>query len=124
MALDACDREDHGHGHHDAGKHKIGGWVIPSDHMTDSHESMATLGNNTHGDEEIRIPMNVGRATKESNRHREIEDAGDLDLPDVERRPWRNCSEEPSRKGRSRDTDDEMTKTPAEEEHPQERLFP
>jgi len=58
---------------------------------------MTTLGNDTDGDEQAGVAINVGYTGEKCDGHREIEDAGDLDLPEVEWGPWRSCSEEPPR---------------------------
>src|SRR5262245_43706724 len=82
--VDAGDREEYRDGHHEAGKDEVGGWIVARDHMTDTHQRVTTFGNDAHGNEEGCVAIDVGCAAEESSGHREIEDPGDLDLPDVE----------------------------------------
>ena len=66
--LDARDREDHGHGHHDARKDEVGDRVVARDHVPDTHQSVTTFGDDADGDDEGGVASHVGGSDQEGSR--------------------------------------------------------
>jgi hypothetical protein len=63
--------------------------------VADANRGMAAFGHNPDSDHQWSVTIDIAGGNQKCRGHREIEDAPDLDLPDVKRRPWWNHAEEP-----------------------------
>jgi hypothetical protein len=110
------EKQDDGKAEHEEREKKVRRGIRPANDVPDAHKRVTHLRNNAHQYGEREVPIHVARCTKEHSRHREIEDASDLNLPDVHGRPGWGRVKEPAGERKARDTDDEMNQAPSSEE--------
>lgn len=85
-------------------------WVVTGNHVTDPHERMAALRDDVDGNDDRQGAIEVGCGHQEEDGQRQIENAGDLDLSDVQWRPRRDARGLP-REDSVGDAEGELCKT-------------
>ena len=102
-----AEKDDAEQQHEDGSKHVV--WRVVTGHdVTDSHDSVAALGDHADRDDDREVAIEVRCGRQEKDRQREIEYARDLDLPDVQRRPRRDSRVEPPREDGSSNAEGEV----------------
>jgi hypothetical protein len=90
--------------------------------MTDANERMAPFRDAAHEDGEGEVAPGIPGGTEEERRHGEVEDAGDLDLTNVQWGPRRSDVEEPARKSETSHADAEVHDAGQTEQHAKEHF--
>jgi len=88
--------------------------------VTDSDCRVTPFGDDSNRNHERSVPMDVGGRKQECTGHRQIEHARNLNLADMQRRPWWHNAEEPARERAPRDAEEKVSDTPEDEQGSQQ----
>jgi hypothetical protein len=106
MALgNACPEQDGAEQQHQDGESQVRCWIRTCDDMAHSNECVAPLGYYAYKRCQGKVPLDLSRGAQEEDCHGQVENAGNLNLTDVQWRPRRDDAEEPSRESEAGNTD-------------------